>query len=204
VYVASYSSHNVSVISTALNTVSATITIGAGTTGAPIALAVTNDSAHVYVADRGNAQINDIKTASDTVANTIVVGSMADGNLVGGGDPNILAVTPDGEQLYVASYTAGTVAHIAVLATGQHGKARLLGLSRRCGANDPGSDSEDGARRLAVHRDRHRIDAPESTEAAVPQPPDRMKPLTSGGPSSKRAGSTGWRVSESSGRTAVP
>jgi YVTN family beta-propeller protein len=114
VYVANYSSHNVSVISTALNTVSATITIGAGATGAPIALAVTNDSAHVYVADKGNAQVNDIKTASDTVANTIAVGSMADGNLAGGGDPNILALTPDGEQLYVASYTAGSVAHIAV------------------------------------------------------------------------------------------
>lgn len=114
VYVANYSSHNVSVITTASNTVTATVTIGAGETGKPIALAVTPDSAHVYVADQGNAQVDDIATSSDTVTKTIAVGSMVDANVAGGGDPNILAVTPDGEQLYVTSYTAGTVAHIAV------------------------------------------------------------------------------------------
>ena len=113
VYVANYSSHNVSVITTASNTVTATVTIGAGETGKPIALAVTPSSAHVYVADQGNAQVDDITTASDTVTKTIAVGSMADANVVGGGDPNILAVTPEGSKLYVASYTAGTVADIA-------------------------------------------------------------------------------------------
>jgi YVTN family beta-propeller protein len=114
VYVANYSAHSVSVITTASNTVTATVAVGAGETGKPIALAVTPDSVHVYVADQGNAQVDDIATSSDTVSKAITVGSMADANVAGGGDPNILAVTPDGEQLYVANYTAGTVAHIAV------------------------------------------------------------------------------------------
>ena len=117
VYVANYSAHNVSVITTASNLVSATVTIGAGVTGKPIALAVTDDSAHVFVADQGNAQIDDIATSSDTVTNTIAVPSMADANVAGGGDPNILAITPEGAKLYVASYTAGTVSDIAT-ATG--------------------------------------------------------------------------------------
>jgi YVTN family beta-propeller protein len=113
VYVANYSAHTVSVITVSSKTVTTTVAIGAGEPGKPIALAVTPNSADVYVADQGNAQVDDIATSSDTVANTIAVGSMADANVAGGGDPNILAVTPDEEQLYVASYTAGTVADIA-------------------------------------------------------------------------------------------
>ena len=38
---------------------------------------------------------------------------MADANVAGGGDPNILAITPEGSKLYAASYTAGTVTDIA-------------------------------------------------------------------------------------------
>lgn len=114
VYVANFSSHNVSVIATASNTVTATVTIGAGITGKPIALAVTPSSAHVYVADQGNAQVDDIATVSDTVAKTIAVGSMVDANVAAGGDPNILAITPDGSKLYVASYTGHGVEDIAI------------------------------------------------------------------------------------------
>jgi YVTN family beta-propeller protein len=93
--------------------VTATVTIGAGETGKPIALTATPNSAHVYVADQGNAQIDDIATASNTVSKTITVGSMVDANVAGGGDPNILAITPDGSKLYVASYTGHGVADIA-------------------------------------------------------------------------------------------
>jgi YVTN family beta-propeller protein len=113
VYVANFFAHNVSVISTASNTVTATVTIGAGETGKPTALAVTPNSAHVYVADQGNAQIDDITTASNTVTKTIAVGSLVDANVPAGGDPNILAITPDGTKLYVASYTGHGVADIA-------------------------------------------------------------------------------------------
>jgi YVTN family beta-propeller protein len=112
VYVANFSSHNVSVINTSTKEV-ATVTIGAGATGKPIALAVTPNSAHVYVADQGNGQVADITTSSNTVTSTINVGSLVDANFAGGGDPNILAVTPDGSKLYVATYTARTVEDIA-------------------------------------------------------------------------------------------
>ena len=113
VYVANYSAHNVSVITTSSKTVTATVPIGAGETGKPIALAVTPSSADVYVADQVNGQVDDIATSSDTVSKTITVGSMADANVAGGGDPNILAITPEGSKLYVASYTGGQVADIA-------------------------------------------------------------------------------------------
>jgi YVTN family beta-propeller protein len=113
VYVANFAAHNVSVIATATNTVTATVTIGAGESGKPIALAVTPNSAHVYVADQGNSTIADITTATNTISKTIAVGSMVDGNVAAGGDPNILAVTPDGSKLYVASYTGRGVQDIA-------------------------------------------------------------------------------------------
>src|SRR5664279_5345916 len=38
---------------------------------------------------------------------------MADANVAAGGDPNMLAIAPEGAKLYVASYAAGTVADIA-------------------------------------------------------------------------------------------
>jgi len=112
-YVANYGSHSVSAIATATNTVAATVTIGAGETGKPIALAAGPSSAHVYVADQGNSQIDDIATATNTVSKTIAVGSMADANVSGGGDPDILAVNPEGTKLYVASYTGHGVEDIA-------------------------------------------------------------------------------------------
>jgi YVTN family beta-propeller protein len=111
-YVANYGSYSVTAITTSTNAVAATITIGTGTTGKPIALAASPNSAHVYVADQGNSQIDDITTSTNTVAKTIAVGSMADTNVSGGGDPNILAVTPEGSKLYVASYTGHGVEDI--------------------------------------------------------------------------------------------
>ena len=65
------------------------------------------------MADQGNSQIDDIATATNTVSKTIAVGSMVDANVAGGGDPNILAITPDGSKLYVASYTGHGVEDIA-------------------------------------------------------------------------------------------
>ena len=114
VYAANYNSHSVSVISTATNAVVATVNIGAGSSGKPIALAVTPNSAHVYVADQGNGQIDDITTSSNTVTATVTAGSMVDANVSGGGDPNILAITPNGSKLYEANYTAGNVKDIAI------------------------------------------------------------------------------------------
>jgi YVTN family beta-propeller protein len=39
---------------------------------------------------------------------------MVDANVAGGGDPNILAITPNGAKLYVASYTGHGVEDIAI------------------------------------------------------------------------------------------
>ncbi len=114
VYVANYGSHDVSVITTATNKVSATVRIGSSETGKPMALAATPDSTHVYVADQGNSQIDDIATSSNTVAKTIAVGSLVDANVAGGGDPNILAITPDGSKLYVGSYAGHEVEDVAI------------------------------------------------------------------------------------------
>ena len=110
VFVADYGSHQVSAISTSTDAVT-NIAVG-GTTGAPIALAVTPNSGHVYVADQGNNQIDDITTSNDTVSTTIAVPSLADGYVTGGGDPNILAITPNGSKLYVASFGGGSVEDI--------------------------------------------------------------------------------------------
>jgi YVTN family beta-propeller protein len=112
VYVANYSSHNVSVIATSSNSVTATVAIGAGEAGKPIALAATPNSSHVYVADQGSSQIDDIATATNTISKMIAVGSMVDANLAGGGDPNVLAITPDGSKLFLASYTGHGVEDI--------------------------------------------------------------------------------------------
>jgi YVTN family beta-propeller protein len=112
VFVADYGSHQVSAIDTSTDAVT-NIAVG-GTTGIPIALAVTPNSGHVYVADEGNSQIDDITTSSDTVSATIAVPSLADsdGFVPNGGDPNILAVTPDGAKVYVASFGGGSVEDI--------------------------------------------------------------------------------------------
>jgi YVTN family beta-propeller protein len=114
VFVADYGSHQVSAINTSTDGVT-NIAIG-GSTGTPIALAVTPSSGHVYVADQANSQIDDITTSSDTVSATIAVASLADndGFIADGGDPNILAITPDGSKLYVASYVGGSVEDITV------------------------------------------------------------------------------------------
>jgi YVTN family beta-propeller protein len=110
VFVADYGSHQVSAINTSTGAVT-NIAVG-GTTGAPIAVAATPNSGHVYVADQGNNQIDDITTSTDTVSAPIAVPSLADSYVTGGGDPNILAVTPDGGKLYVASFGGGSVEDI--------------------------------------------------------------------------------------------
>src|ERR1019366_6231699 len=114
VFVADYRSHQVSAINASTDSVT-NIAIG-GTTGTPIALAVTPTSGHVYVADQANSQIDDITTSSLTVTTTIPVANLADndGFIANGGDPNILAITPDGSKLYVFSYVGGSVEDITV------------------------------------------------------------------------------------------
>jgi YVTN family beta-propeller protein len=169
VYVANFASHNVSSIATSSNSVVATITIGAGETGKPIALAVTPNSAHVYVADQGNSKIADITTSSDTVSATITVGSMVDANVAGGGDPNVLAVTPDGSKLYAASYTGHGVQDIA---TSTDTVTSTISLFESATANPNALALTPNGCQLYVHDHAHnRVDVITVSTDAVPAHP---------------------------------
>jgi YVTN family beta-propeller protein len=71
VYVTNEVSSNVSVISSATNTVISTIPVGTG----PIGLAVMPDGSKVYVANRGAGSVSVINTATNTVTATVAVGA---------------------------------------------------------------------------------------------------------------------------------
>jgi YVTN family beta-propeller protein len=88
----------VSVVDTATNTVTATITVGSDTFG----VAVSPDGSKVYVANDNADTVSVIDTATNTVTATITVGS----------GPFGVAVTPDGSKAYVAISGANTVSVI--------------------------------------------------------------------------------------------
>ncbi|KAK1178904.1 IPT/TIG domain-containing protein [Streptomyces sp. NBS 14/10] len=107
-YVADSGGTAVTAISTATDTVAATVTVGSG----PWAVAVSPDGAYAYVTRTSAGAVAVIATATNTVAATIS----------GFSSPRGLAVTPDGSRLYVANSGAGTVAVVntatrAVIAT---------------------------------------------------------------------------------------
>ena len=79
-----------SVIDTATNTVTATITVGAG----PVGVAVSPDGTRAYVTNLGDDTVSVIDTATNTVTATIPVGD----------DPVGVAVSPDGTRAYVTNY----------------------------------------------------------------------------------------------------
>jgi YVTN family beta-propeller protein len=109
VFVANYNSNTVSAVDTATSTVT-TIALP-GTAPHPIALAATFDSSHVYVADRANSFIDDISAATDSVTAHVVLatGGLDDTVLTTSGNPNVLAMLPDGLALYVAEFGASAV-----------------------------------------------------------------------------------------------
>jgi len=109
VYVANYHSGTVTAIAT---TTLATTTIAlSGATPHPVALAATFDSTHVYVADRRNSVIDDITVASNTVGATITLaaGGLNDSVVTTAGNPNVLAMLPNGKSLYVAEFGTSEV-----------------------------------------------------------------------------------------------
>src|SRR6516164_2662266 len=83
-YVTNDGSGDVSVIDTATNTVTATITVGT----APFAVAVSPDGGTVYVANIDSDNVSAIATATNKVTATIPVGV----------NPFGVAVTPDGSR----------------------------------------------------------------------------------------------------------
>ena len=87
-YVANSWNGNVSVIDTATNTVTATVTVGA------YHVAVTPDGRKVYVTNYGGNDVSVIDTDTNTVIATVPFGNW----------PTRVAVTPDGKKVYVSSH----------------------------------------------------------------------------------------------------
>ncbi|MGW2376645.1 Ig-like domain repeat protein, partial [Kitasatospora sp. NPDC001683] len=94
-YVTNNGDNTVSVIATATNTVTATITVGAAPTG----VAVSPDGLHAYVTNNGDNTVSVIATATNTTVATIPVGT----------GPFDVAITPDGLHEYVTNNSANTV-----------------------------------------------------------------------------------------------
>jgi YVTN family beta-propeller protein len=109
IYVSNYNSSTVSAITVATAAV-ATITLP-GTTPHPVALAITFDSSHVYVADRANNYVDDITVATNVVGShiSLAAGALNDTAVTTSGNPNLLALLPNGMSLYVAEYGAAGV-----------------------------------------------------------------------------------------------
>jgi YVTN family beta-propeller protein len=102
VYVANYNGHTVSVIDTADNTVSASIPVGSS--GAyPNDVAVTPDGTRAYVTLEGSADVAVIDTATNAVVTTISAITTYG-----------LAITPNGQKLFVANIDGGTVSTSAL------------------------------------------------------------------------------------------
>ena len=84
-------SNTVSVIDTATNNVTATVTVGSS----PIGVAVTPDGTKVYVTNYDSNTVSVIDTATNNVTATVPVGT----------SPRGVAVSPDGTKVYVANRT---------------------------------------------------------------------------------------------------
>lgn len=97
-YVANMDGNSISVIDVASNTVTATIAVGGGPTG----IVFSPDGSKAYVTNHRSASISVINTATNSVTTTISLGG-------GGGQPAWLAITPDGNNLYVPSYTGNVL-----------------------------------------------------------------------------------------------
>lgn len=95
--------NTVSAISTATNTVIATIAVGGGSD--PLGMAVTPDGSRVYVANVSSSAgtVSVISTATNTVIATVAVGVTPAG----------VAVTPDGSRVYVTDFNNASVSVIS-------------------------------------------------------------------------------------------
>jgi YVTN family beta-propeller protein len=88
-YVTNFEDNTVSVITTASNTVTATIPVRTG----PIGVAITPDGTHAYATNFDGSTVSVIDAASNTVVDTIPVGLFPQG----------VAITPDGTRAYVTN-----------------------------------------------------------------------------------------------------
>lgn len=99
-YTSNTNSDNVSVIDTATNTETSTITVGDG----PRHAVVSPDNSKLYVSNNTAGTVSVINTSTNTVTATIGLGSTS--------SPRISAIKPDGTRLYVTKQGSGNVAVI--------------------------------------------------------------------------------------------
>jgi len=91
------------VISTAANTVVATVPVVSGSyNSAPYAIAITPNGAFAYTANAAASTVSVIDTATNTVITTVGVGST----------PHGVTITPDGKFAYVGNEYSSTVSVI--------------------------------------------------------------------------------------------
>jgi YVTN family beta-propeller protein len=113
-YVANISGNSVSVVNTANNTVSATVSVPASPSG----VAVTPDGNYVYVACQGANSVVVISTATNAIVSTIAVGTT----------PVQVAVTPNGAQVYVV---VRGLNQVAVIDTASNTVIGTVGVGNR-------------------------------------------------------------------------
>ena len=97
-YVANSANGTVSVINTATNTVTKTLTVGAN----PYAVTLTPNGAFAYITNGNSGSVSIINTSSNTVTGTIGVGT----------NPYGIATSPDGTKVYVTNNGSNTVSVI--------------------------------------------------------------------------------------------
>ncbi len=105
-YVANQSTNTVSVISTATNTVTATIPVGTNPAFVAAGPANTPAAGHLYVSNAGSNTVSVVDTATNKVTATIPVGSTPVG----------VAVSPDGTHVYVTD-VGGSGNTVSVIST---------------------------------------------------------------------------------------
>ncbi|HSZ43581.1 MAG TPA: NEW3 domain-containing protein [Trebonia sp.] len=125
-YVTDSGSANVDVISTATNTVTATIPVGSD----PDGIAITPDGQYAYISDSGSSSVDVIDTATNNVMATVPVGSK----------PGGIAITPNGETAYVSDQGSATVTPIDI-ATNTAGTAIAVGTDPQQIAITPNGDT---------------------------------------------------------------
>lgn len=135
-YISNYGTNGtgntVSVIDTATNTVTATVTVGHG----PYGVGVTPDGARVYVANQFSDTISVISTATNTVIATLAVGSRPFG----------VAVTPDGARVYIPNFFSANVSVVSTATNTVIATVALAGGSTPSGV----AITPDGARVYVV------------------------------------------------------
>ena len=115
-YITNSGDNTVSVIDTAINTVTATVPVEEQ----PKGVAVSPDGARVYITNYGSNTVSVIDTATNTVTSTVPVGT----------NPEGVAASPDGTKVYVANLADWTVSVIDTCNKYcySHGACRKLSL----------------------------------------------------------------------------